>query len=193
LEESGLIFDLDKFVWDKVCQDLKRWNDQGIHRSVSVNLSRGDIRDDLNIPGHFYNLIQSYGLDVDQLRIEITESAYVEDPALLIFTTIKLREFGFQVEMDDFGSGYSSLHMLKEVPVDRIKLDLHFLSGTGDPEKGRIIISHMIKMVESLGMNLITEGVENAAQADFLRSRGCTQMQGFYFYKPMPVEEFEEL
>ena len=161
--------------------------------SVSVNLSRRDITADRNIPGHFYDLIQSYGLTVDQLRIEITETAFVENPELLIRTTRKLREFGFQVEMDDFGSGYSSLHMLKEVPVDRIKLDLHFLTGTGDVEKSRIIISHMIQMISDLGMSMIAEGVENDAQARFLMSRGCREMQGFYFYKPMPVDEFEEI
>jgi EAL domain-containing protein (putative c-di-GMP-specific phosphodiesterase class I) len=93
--------------------------------------------------------------------------------------------------MDDFGSGLSSLHMLKEVPVDRIKLDLHFLTESGDPEKGRIIVSHMIQMVKSLGMRLIAEGVETVEQANFLKSKGDAEMQGYYFYKPMPVEDFE--
>ena len=191
LEEAGLIYDLDCFVWDRVCQDLKRWNEQGAHRSVSVNLSRSDIQEDRNIPGQFYDLIQNYGLSPDQLHIEITETAYAEDPELLIRTTVKLREFGFQVEMDDFGSGYSSLHMLKEVPVDRIKLDLHFLTGAGDVEKSRMIVTRMVQLVNDLGMKMIAEGVENAAQAKFLQSRGCSEMQGFYFYKPMSVQEYE--
>ena len=95
--------------------------------------------------------------------------------------------------MDDFGSGYSSLHMLKEVPVDRIKLDLRFLTDAGDQEKGRIIIGYMVRMVKSLGMSMITEGVETAAQADFLKSQGCTEMQGYYFYRPMPVHQFEKI
>lgn len=193
LEETGLIYELDCFVWERVCQDLRRWNEQGIHRCVSVNLARCDIREERNIPGHFYNLIQAYGLKAEQLRVEITESAYVEDPELLIRTMEKLREFGFQVEMDDFGSGYSSLHMLKEVPVDRIKLDLNFLSGTGDPERGRIIVSYIIQMIRSLGMSMIAEGVENVVQASFLQSRGCAEMQGFYFFKPLPVREFEQM
>lgn len=193
LEEAGLIYDLDCFVWDSVCQDLSRWNAQGKRRSVSVNLSRCDMLEGRDIPGHFSQLIRTYGLGADQLRIEITETAYVEDPALLISTTVKLRELGFQVEMDDFGSGYSSLHMLKEVPVDRIKLDLLFLSSTGDPERGRVIVSHMIRMVRALGMDLIAEGVENADQAHFLQSRGCSEMQGFFFHKPMPVQDFEQL
>ena len=95
--------------------------------------------------------------------------------------------------MDDFGSGYSSLHMLKEVPVDRIKLDLHFLTSAGDQEKSRTIGGCMIRMGELLEMKMIAEGVETVEQAEFLHDRGCSEMQGYYFYKPMPVEEFEKL
>ena len=193
LEEAGLIFDLDSFVWDRVCRDLKRWKDEGKLKTVSVNVSRDDIREDRDIPGHFQKLIQRYGLSPDQLRIEITETAYAESPELLISTTEKLRAMGFQVEMDDFGSGYSSLHMLKEVPVDRIKLDLHFLTASGDPEKSSIIVSCIIQMVHQMGMRMIAEGVENVDQAKFLQSKGCAEMQGYYFYKPMPVQEFEKL
>ena len=192
LEESGLIFDLDCFVWEKVCQDLKQWNDQGKHRSASVNLSRRDIQEDHSISEHFDSLVQAYGLPRDQLRIEITETAFAEDPALLIATTAELRALGFQVEMDDFGSGYSSLHMLKEVQVDRIKLDLDLLSDAGDPEKGRVIVGHIIQMVNELGVSLIAEGVETAAQADFLLAHGCPEMQGYHFYKPMPAEDLEQ-
>ena len=192
LEESGLIYDLDCFVWDRVCQDLRRWNEQGCRRSVSVNVSRCDIREDRDIPGQFSSLIQKYNLSPDQLRIEITETAFAENPDLLISNTIKLRELGFQVEMDDFGSGYSSLHMLKEVPIDRIKLDLHFLTSSGDQKKSRTIVGCMIQMVEKLDMKMIAEGVENIEQAEFLHDQGCSEMQGYYFYKPMPVQEFEK-
>ena len=193
LEEAGLIYDLDCFVWERVCQDLQRWNQQGYHRSVSVNVSRDDFQEGRDIPGQFYQLIQTYGLTPDQLRIEITETAYVENPELLIKTTEDLHSYGFQVEMDDFGSGYSSLHMLKEVPVDRIKLDLNFLTASGDQTKGKIIVSCMINMVRMLGMELIAEGVETLDQVGFLTDQGCSEMQGFYFYKPMPVDEFEEV
>ena len=193
LEETGLIYDLDCFIWEEVCKDLARWNGQGRRLSVSVNLSRCDIREDDDIPGHFVRLIQKYGLTPDQLRVEVTETAFVEDPGLLISTTEKLRELGIVVEMDDFGSGYSSLHMLKEVPVDRIKLDMHFLTSSGDLEKGRIIVSEMIRLVGLLGMEMIAEGVETKGQADFLREHGCSEMQGYYFFKPMPVESFEKL
>ena len=193
LEESGQIYELDCFVWERVCKDLQRWNGQGERRSISVNLSRTDIVKNQNISEHFQKLIGEYGLTPEQLRIEITETAYVENPDLLISTTHKLRECGFQVEMDDFGSGYSSLNMLKEVQVDRIKLDLRFLTETGNQEKGRIIVKHMIQMAHSLGMGLIAEGVETEEQAEFLRSLDCLEMQGYYFHKPMPASEFERI
>ncbi len=193
LEEAGLIYRLDKHVWNIVCQDLKRWNDQGQQRTVCINVSRRDIREDRQIPEHFKSLIEQYGLSANQLHIELTESAYVESPEILISTAEKLREYGFKVEMDDFGSGFSSLHMLKEVPVDKIKLDLHFITEKGDPEKSHIIVSSVIQMVKKLGIGLITEGVETLEQAQFLHSQGADEMQGYYFYKPMPCMEFEKV
>lgn len=193
LEEAGLIRDLDRYVWAKVCEDLGRWNRQGIQRTVSVNLSRHDIRPEENAASYLYNLVRSNGVDPTQLRIEITETAYVEFQDVLVRTTEELRALGFQVEMDDFGSGYSSLNMLKEVPVDRIKLDLRFLDGEGDPEHGRVIISYVIQMAQALGKGLIAEGVENALQAKFLYEHGCDEMQGYHFHKPMPVSKFEGL
>ncbi len=193
LEETGLIYKLDSFVWERACQDLARWNELGYHNYVSVNVSRCDIKEDNDISEIFMNLIKKYNLTTDQLRIEITESAYVENPKNQIEATNKLRSLGFQVEMDDFGSGYSSLNMLKEVPVDRIKLDLHFLTSSGDLLKSKIIISSMIKMLNLLKVKTIAEGVETKEQADFLLKEGCSQMQGYYFYKPMPVEEFEKI
>ena len=193
LEESGLIYDLDRYIWDKVCQDLQRWNREGIHRSVSVNMSRCDVREDEDVVERFDELIKKYGLTADQIRVEITETAFAENPELLIRTTQRFHDIGVEVEMDDFGSGYSSLHMLKDVPVDRIKLDLLFLAESGDPEKGRTIVRHMIQLVDDLKISMIAEGVETADQAEFLKSNGCSDMQGYYFYKPMPVEEFESL
>ncbi len=193
LENSGSIYELDCFVWERVCQDLHRWNEQGKHRVVSVNVSRCDIRENQELVAHFCELLRKYELTADQLRIEITESAYVEDAQLLIRMTRELKSFGFQVEMDDFGSGYSSLNMLKEVPVDRIKLDLKFLTGDGSSEQGRIIIKCMIYMAKELGMEIIAEGVETKEQGELLMEYGCSQMQGYFFYKPMAVEEFEKL
>lgn len=193
LESSGCIYELDCYVWDHVCQDLQRWNRFGKRQKVSVNVSRYDIQNNRNLAEHFMELVKKYELDVEQLRIEITESAYVEDSNLLIQTTHQLKECGFRVEMDDFGSGYSSLNMLKEVPVDRIKLDFRFLTGGGDPVKGRIIVGCMIQMADALGMDIIAEGVETLEQAKSLSGMGCNEMQGCYFYKPVSVVEFESL
>ena len=190
LDERNVFEPVHNFFIDQG-KDLNRWNAQGYHRSVSVNVSRDDINESRDISSQFSRLIQTYDLTPDQLRIEITETAYVENHDILIEATQKLRDLGFQVEMDDFGSGYSSLHMLKEVPVDRIKLDLHFLTSSGAPEKSRTIVRCMINMVRLLGMQMIAEGVETVEQAEFLDSQGCSEMQGYYFYKPMPVEDFE--
>lgn len=191
LEESGHILELDSYVWEKVCQDLHRWNEQGFHRCVSVNLSRYDISGHDDISEVFISLVNKYDISVDQLHIEITETAYVEDSQLLISTSEKLREYGFQVEMDDFGSGYSSLNMLKDVIVDRIKLDLNFMANTGNQEMGRVILQHVIQMISDLNVSVLAEGVETIEQAEYLQNIGCSEMQGYYFYKPMPVTEVE--
>ena len=193
LEKAGKIYELDSYIWDRVCQDLSRWNEEGKYKKVSVNVSRADIKANPNVQEHFRSLIDRYFLSPDQLHIEITESAFTDDAKGLIDATTKLQELGFTVEMDDFGSGYSSLHMLKEVPINRVKMDLNFLSDEGSKEKGKIIISNMIRMIDDLGMKLISEGVETENQAKFLRDKGCVEMQGYYFYKPVCVEEFEAL
>ncbi len=193
LEEAGLIFELDCFVWEQVCRDLKRWNEAGMRRKISVNLSRGDIREDRDVPKHFYDLIKKYDLSPGQLHIEITETAFAETPELLLEATQRLRDYGFSVEMDDFGSGFSSLHMLKEVKVDRIKLDMDFLAGSEDNERGRVVVKHVIEMVNALGMEIIAEGVEDEEQAAFLDGLDCRDMQGYFFHKPMPVADFEKL
>ena len=108
----------------------------------------------------------------------------MEDSQILVSTTSKFREYGFQVEMDDFGSGYSSLNMLKEVPVDRIKLDLRFLTGAGDANMGRIIVTHMVQMMQDLGISLIAEGVETEGEAEYMANAHVDYMQGFFFGVP---------
>lgn len=191
LEEAGLISMLDKFVWESVCKDLARWKMQNIYRKASINISRFDIND-FDIAVYIHNLVKENGLDVEQLNIEITETACIESKAF-IDTVKKFRSLGFKVEIDDFGSGYSSLNMLKDVETDRIKLDLRFLSGETESERGKIIIECMIFMAKKLGIELIAEGIETLEQANMLKSLGCTDMQGYYFYKPLPVEEFEKI
>ncbi|MBQ9517716.1 MAG: EAL domain-containing protein [Eubacterium sp.] len=193
LEDCGLIYELDKYVWEQVCKDLNKWNNMGQKQIVSVNVSRGDISESQNIAKYFDSLVKTYDLSPSQLRIEITESAYVENPKILIQTTEELKAYGFQVEMDDFGSGYSSLAMLKELPVERIKLDFRFLTSSGDPEKSQTIVSSMIQMVRKLEIDLIAEGVETEEQARFLQNEGACEMQGYYFYKPMATQDYEKI
>ena len=192
LEEAGLIYDLDCFVWDRVCQDLQRWNKQGIRRSVSVNLSRSDIHEDRNIPGQFYDLINTYELTADQLRIEITETTMMTDVENRMKVLEDLRKEGFIVEMDDFGSGYSSLNLLKDMPVDVLKIDMQFLTASADEEKGRTILQNIIQLSEELGMFSLTEGVETKSQMEMLADMGCKLFQGYYFAKPLPLPEFDD-
>ena len=192
LEKSGYISKLDFYVWEKVCMDLSRWNKEGIKRTVSINVSRFDIKGDFDIVEYLQNLISKYDLATNQLNIEITETAFVESKSLIEIIK-RLRNIGFKVEIDDFGSGYSSLNMLKDIPVDRIKMDLHFLSGNSLEEKSKVIIECMIFMAKRLGIDLIAEGVETIEQADMLKELGCTDMQGYLFFKPLPVEDFEKL
>lgn len=190
LEEAGLIIVLDKFVWESVCKDLARWNSQHIYKKVSINISRFDIQNDFDIVEYLHNLVKKYDIEVNQLNIEITETACVESRKFINIIE-KLRNIGFKVEIDDFGSGYSSLNMLKEIDADRVKFDLRFLSNTN--KKGKIIIECLIFMVKKLGMDLIAEGIETIEQANMLKELGCNDMQGYYFYKPLPVEEFEKI
>jgi hypothetical protein len=182
------------FLIDRLWHSLPLWWHDNYNKRDYI-YSKEDIYKITHfVDRHFDALVlEKYDLTPDQLRIEITESAYVENPKKQIEATDKLRKLGFQVEMDDFGSGYSSLNMLKEVPVDRIKLDLNFLTSTGDLKKSHIILSSIIKMLASLKVKMIAEGVETKEQADFLLSEGCANMQGYYFYKPMPVEDYSKL
>ena len=127
------------------------------------------------------------------MELEITESAYTEDPEQIITITRQLREAGFVILMDDFGTGYSSLNMLKDIQIDVLKLDMGFLKSSDYSAKGGNILTAILKMAESLKMQTIAEGVETKEQVEFLKSIGCKYVQGFYYSKPLPVGEFEKL
>lgn len=194
LEKAGQIPILDRFVWEEACRHIKKWmeEDSGIHIALSVNVSRMDIRE-AGFLQHMQGLLDKYDLLPEMLRLEITESAYIDEPEQLIEVVKKLRNMGFTVEMDDFGSGYSSLNMLKEVPVDVVKLDMKFLSQGGNRSKGGNILSSVVRLSHNLELPVIAEGVETAEQANFLKNLGCNLMQGYWFAKPLPVLEFEKL
>ena len=194
MERNGFIADLDKVVWEKVCQWLRSCLDRGYNPvPMSVNVSRIDIFS-LDVPKFFASLIETYDLSPDLIKIEITESAYAEESAVIIDTVKKLREQGFIVMMDDFGSGYSSLNMLKSMPVDVLKMDMRFLEiNESEEEKGVGILQSVINMARQMRIPIVVEGVETMAQENLLRKMGCCYTQGFFYYKPMPIPDFEEI
>ena len=194
-EKNGFITKMDEFVWDLTCKLIRELTDDpsvGTVPPISVNISRRDIYNE-DLCGKLTSLVKKYGLPISALNLEITESAYTKDPQQLIKTVQRLRSSGFVVEMDDFGSGYSSLNSLKDVPVDILKLDLSFLRNNGDSKRGGNILSSIIRMARWLDIPVIAEGVETSLQASFLNSVGCEHMQGYLFAKPLPVKEFRAL
>lgn len=192
-EQNGFIYELDKYIWEETCRCLHRWiKEERSPLPVSVNVSRYDVyKNDLT--DIFSALIEKYKIPVDLLRIEITESAFSKSSEQIISVVKSLIEKGFTVEIDDFGSGYSSLNTLKDVPAQVIKLDMKFLESSDDSKRGGNILESMVRMAKWLDMSVIAEGVETKEQADFLKSIGCFLVQGYLYAKPMPVTEYEAL
>ena len=194
LEKYGMVTNLDRFIWEGVCAWLRRWIDAG-HTPVpiSVNVSQIDIFT-VDVPRCLEELLAKYRLPTGLIKIEITESAYVEDTAVVRETVRRLRSLGFMVLMDDFGSGYSSLNMLRSLNVDAIKLDAQFLRiSQNESRKGISIVESIVSMAKTMGLPIVVEGVETQEQVSFLSDLGCRYIQGYYFYRPMPVEDFENL
>ena len=194
LEKRGLISDLDMYIWEEVCRWQRAWIDGGhTPLPVSVNVSVADILH-TDLPIVFENLTEKYALDRKLLKIEITESSYISNTTLVKDTVRSLREKGFTVLMDDFGSGYSTLNMLKNLNIDIIKLDAQFLNmDEGNEEKSIRILESVTNMTKTIGVPIIVEGVETQEQRDFLQNLGCSYIQGYYFYRPMPTADFEKL
>lgn len=192
-EKNGFVYEVDKFVWEQVCILLRRWIDEGrTPNPISVNISRYDIfREDL--VEVISRLIKKYELPVALLRLEITESAFSKSSNQIIKIVKEFKKLGFTMEIDDFGSGYSSLNTLKDVPADIVKLDMRFLEGEENLGRGGNIIESIVRMTKWLGMSVIAEGVETVAQADFLKTIGCDIIQGYLYAKPMPVQDYEAL
>lgn len=192
-ERNGFIDKVDFYMWDKVCAILRGWLDRGLDPApISVNVSRVDMYNP-NLVDVFSGLVKKYDIPPALLNLELTESAYMDNPDVMCNTVKQLRSAGFTVMMDDFGSGYSSLNTLKDIPIDVIKIDMKFLSGTADPSRRECIMSCIIHMAVWLNIPVIMEGVETREQVDFLRSIGCDYVQGYYFARPMPVDEYEKL
>ena len=194
MERNGFISDLDKYVWDKVCKWLRDVLDAGIEPvPISINVSRNDIFA-IDVPKYLLYLLEKYNIPVKYLKVEITESAYAESNDKIIQTVKELREADFFVMMDDFGSGYSSLNMLKSVAVDVLKMDMRFLEiKEGEASKGIGILESVVNMARQMQIPIVVEGVETQNQESMLLKMGCRYAQGYYYYKPMPVEDFEVL
>ncbi len=190
LEKAGLIHKLDAYVWELAAKQLREWKDKGIDLELSVNISIKDVQNS-DVFATIIGLVEKYEISPDKLNLEITESIFMDEPEKMMHLVDKLRDHGFKVEMDDFGSGYSSLNMLKEIKLDILKIDMAFLAVTEDEARSRKIVNMVISLAKALDMTVITEGVEMEEQVKYLETVNCDIYQGYYFAKPMPVSEFE--
>ena len=192
LENAGLIYKLDLYIWEKAAQKLAEWKEKGYGSyHISVNISTKDFYI-IDIYETFTGLINKYGIAASNLHLEITETTLMTDFEKNMNIIHKLQGVGFRVEIDDFGSGYSSLNMLKDISADVLKIDMGFLRKSENEVKGQDILESIIALAGKIGMDVITEGVETKKQLDMLTMMGCHEFQGYYFSKPVPVSEFEE-
>ena len=190
-EDAGLIYRLDNYIWEEAAKQLKIWKDSGYNYYISVNISAKDFYH-IDVYQTFKNLVSKYGIDTDKLHIEITETALSEDKQAAHKTIERLHDVGFIIEIDDFGSGYSSFNFLKDVCADVIKIDRVFLKKSSHEERGEQILRSIISLSHDIGMDVITEGVENVDQLSMLAKMNCDWFQGYYFSKPIAVGDFEE-
>ena len=192
-ESNGLIRDLDDYVWREAAAQIRAWKDRlGRSVPVSVNVSRVDMMDP-NLTETLRGIVLENGIDFSDLHLEITESAYTQDAKQIVEVVSGLREMGFRIEMDDFGSGYSSLNMISSLPIDALKLDMLFIR-TAFSEKGNTrMIEITLDISHSLSVPMIAEGVETEEQVRLLKKLGCTLVQGYYFSRPMHAADFESL
>lgn len=191
-ERNGIIGRLDQYMWRHVCMLLRRWLDEGKNPNpISVNVSRVNIYNP-HLVEILKKLITEYKIPAGLLNLELTESAFMEDQALVMKTMSRLHDIGFKIMMDDFGSGYSSLNVLKDMEVDYLKVDMKFLQQDQEFNgKGEKVLTSVIRMAKWLHLPSIVEGVETIEQVDFLKCIGCEYAQGFYYAKPMPIKEYE--
>ncbi len=192
-ERNGFITELDHYIWDKTCEIVAGWiKTMKKYVPVSVNVSRKDIYG-ADLPETLLGIVKKHGLRPNQLHLEITETAYTENPEQLIEVVGKLKQLGFVIEMDDFGSGYSSLNMLSELPIDILKLDMRFIQKESSKNSSCNILSFIISLAKWMNLLVIAEGVETQEQLDLLRNMDCNYVQGYYYARPMPASEFTEM
>ncbi len=193
-ERNGFVSKVDYFIWNEACATLAKWKKEGRKLfPISVNVSRLDFLS-YNLPETIAKIADSHNIPHDLLHLEITESAYTDDQKQIINDVLELRKNGFLIEMDDFGSGYSSLNMLAELPIDILKLDMRFLQNKTDVmnTKKMTILNFIISLSKWLHYPTIAEGVEKKEELEMLKTLGCNYIQGYFFSKPIPVKDFEE-
>lgn len=190
-EENGLIQVMDEYIWGQAAAQVKTWKEKfGVTIPISVNVSRIDIMDE-HIVETICNIADSAGIDRKDLHLEITESAYASDTENLVDVVAQFQKEGFVIEMDDFGSGYSSLNMLTVLPIDVLKVDMRFMTNLMEDEKSLRMMELIKEIADFLNVPMIAEGVEEKEQMDILKKMGYQMIQGYYFSKPVPKEEFE--
>lgn len=192
-ERNGFIVRLDRFVWEEACRlQRKRLDENKPVVPISVNLSRlnfysSDLAEFLSL------LLEKYDLEPWMLKLEVTESAYTDNQVQLLDMISTFKNLGFSVLMDDFGSGYSSLNMLKDMPLDTIKVDMAFIRELEKSPRVAVILKFIVELTNALGMGTVVEGVETQAQADYVASLGDVSIQGYYFSRPLPIKDYEKL
>lgn len=192
-ESNGFIKQLDKYVFEQACKDMRSWLDKGLDvKPVSVNLSQMQLYNS-NFIKEYMEIRERYELKPKYVQLELTETALFENTVVLENVINQLHELGFEVLMDDFGKGYSSLNMLKNVEVDTVKIDKSFVDDIGNNKRVERIIATIISLVRSLNMHVVAEGVENEIQYKFLNLVECDEIQGFYFSKPIEAKEYEKM
>ncbi|MCL2636737.1 MAG: GGDEF domain-containing protein [Oscillospiraceae bacterium] len=190
-ERNGFITKIDKFVFEEVCKQQKLWMNRNYEmKTISVNMSRMNLQEP-DFVRELYEICNKYNVPTKYFEIEITESVAFENLDILTRVFNELKNYGFHISIDDFGTGYSSLNMLKNLPVDVLKIDRSFLSDTHN-ERANNIIHHVINLAMSLQMKTICEGIETIEQVNLLSDLKCDMAQGFYFARPMPIEEYEK-
>lgn len=193
-ESNGFIVKIDYYILESVCKCIRNWLDEGVEPVVvSVNLSRVHLYN-TDLVERLVEITDRYRIPHHLIEFELTETVLFDELGQLINVMMKLKQAGFVLSMDDFGSGYSSLNMLKQLPVDILKLDKAFLDNfeiDGMGQKEKTIVSHIISMAKALDMEVLAEGVESKSQKDFLLSANCDMIQGYYYAKPMKLERFD--
>ncbi len=191
-ESNGFVVNLDMYMLERVCETLVKWKNEGYTCiPVSVNFSRRHL-DIPNFAEKIDDVVKKYGIDNHLIEIELTEGIFFENEDLLRNILSELHKRGFSLSMDDFGTGYSSLGLLHSLPVDVLKLDRSFFTKTEKAERAAIIVENIAQMAHRLGMPTVAEGVETSAQVEFLKNIGCDMAQGYYYSKPLPLNEFEK-